>query len=127
MPPGLCMNQATFALNVTNRSLINLLNDIRLNLKVPIHIHQAIDFLLNVRNLCIAVAADIRKLFDGGGHTVKAADEILFGVYLVAISPSGVIVIEGDSAELAEDHRLSFVFESFCKSRTMAVVEDISA
>ena len=101
---------------VTYLSFIDFLNDLRLYFEVSLHIHQTIDFLLYIRNLCIAESAYIRNILYRSGNLVKAADKLLFRVHFISISPSGIIIIKCDSTIFAYNHRLSFILIAVSKS-----------
>ena len=91
-------------------SFVDLSDDLRLNLEVSVDVHETVDLLLDIGDLCVAVAAAVRKLLDGSDDAVEAPDEILFAAYFVAVSPAGILVTECDSAKFADENGLAFVF-----------------
>lgn len=91
-------------------SFVDLSDDLRLNLEVSVDVHETVDLLLNIGDLCVAVAAAVRKLLDGSDDAVEAPDEILFAAYFVAVSPAGILVTECDPAKFADENGLAFVF-----------------
>ena len=107
---------------ISNLTLINLLNNLRLNLEVSFHIHQSIDLLLYIADLGVTEAAAIWDFLDGCSNIIKTFDKIFFCIDFIAISPSGIIVVESDSTILADDDRLTFVLVAVCQSRFSAVV-----
>jgi len=56
-------------------SLVDFSQNCRIQLEIPIDIHQAVDFLLYIRYLGIAVAADIGQRLYGRGNGIITADK----------------------------------------------------
>ena len=88
---------------------IYFLQDFRFYLKVAFHIHDAVNFLLNVCHLGVAVAAESTDLLNRRGNIIKALYVLFFCVYLAAVTPAFTGLVKGDASVLADYDGLALV------------------
>ena len=58
-----------------------------IHFEISIHVHKAVDLLLDICYLCVTVANNIRGILYSRGDPVETLQEFLFGTDRVAISP----------------------------------------